>query len=234
MQLADKRDLVTTNIRKLKPDWLTATSTAREIFLTWEEIPRLLSTLEPARREVVAFILATGARWSEAMRFQPENLNRVTWTVRISGSKTKGSAKPIVVPEMYRGLLDHVAGPFAPWPNVRRDAFGLPLAVRTSRSLAPEGASQCPVLPAVTPNDLRRTFASLLVQAGTPLDVVAKLLRHTSTAMLYRPYGQHTARKPRKAGRRERVLDTSACTIRVPDGSDRRRNYGQSGLSRSA
>jgi Phage integrase family len=56
----------------------------------------------------------------------------------------------------------------------------------------PKDASHCPTLPAVTANDLRRTFASLLVQAGTPLDVVARLLRHTSTAMVYRVYGQHT------------------------------------------
>ena len=47
-------------------------------------------------------------------------------------------------------------------------------------------------IPRVSPNDLRRTFASLLVQDGVPLDVVAKLLGHSSAAMVYRVYGRFT------------------------------------------
>jgi hypothetical protein len=42
----------------------------------------------------------------------------------------------------------------------------------------------------VTPNDLRRTFASWMMQAGENTLTVAKLLRHSSTKMLERVYGQ--------------------------------------------
>lgn len=42
-------------------------------------------------------------------------------------------------------------------------------------------------------NDVRRTFSSLLVQGGAPLEVVATLMRHASTAMVYKAYGQHTS-----------------------------------------
>jgi hypothetical protein len=42
----------------------------------------------------------------------------------------------------------------------------------------------------VTPNDLPRTFASWLVQAGESLFVVATLLGHSSTRMVERVYGR--------------------------------------------
>src|SRR5262249_1620872 len=68
-------------------------------------------------------------------------------------------------------------GPFEPWPYVNRD---LARACKAAK------------VPKVTPNDLRRTFASLLVQDGVPLDVVAKLMGHASSAMVYRVYGRFT------------------------------------------
>ena len=43
----------------------------------------------------------------------------------------------------------------------------------------------------VTYNDLRRTFASMLLDAGATNTVTAKLLRHKSTAMVDKHYGKH-------------------------------------------
>jgi integrase len=62
-----------------------------------------------------------------------------------------------------------------PWTNVGRD---LPRACERA------GVPRC------TPNDLRRTFASWLVQAGTSLLVVSRLLGHSSTRMVDLVYGQ--------------------------------------------
>jgi hypothetical protein len=42
----------------------------------------------------------------------------------------------------------------------------------------------------VTLNDLRRTFASWSVQAGTPAKVIANLMGHTSTRMVDLVYGR--------------------------------------------
>jgi integrase-like protein len=61
------------------------------------------------------------------------------------------------------------------WPNVRRD---LSAACRRA------GIAK------VTPNDLRRTFASWLLQAGESNFVVAKMMGHSSTKMVETIYGQ--------------------------------------------
>lgn len=49
-----------------------------------------------------------------------------------------------------------------------------------------------PLVPRVTPNDLRRTFGSLLVQGGTPLADVARMMGHKGTEMVFKVYGKDT------------------------------------------
>jgi integrase len=180
---AKRRGLFPGDLEQIRPDWLRTDYVPRETFLTQDQIPILLAELKPERREIVAFIIATGARYSEAMRFQPEDLNRDTWHVRLRGTKTARAARTILVPTRFRPLLAHVRGPFTEWPAMH-SALAWFAEKLTKRHGAP--------FPRVTPNDLRRTFASLLVQGGAPLEVVAKLLGHTSTAMVYRVYGRFT------------------------------------------
>jgi integrase len=63
-----------------------------------------------------------------------------------------------------------------PWSNVGRDL--------------PRAAERAGIKKHVTPNDLRRTFASWLVQQGVSLYVVSRLLGHKSTRMVELVYGQ--------------------------------------------
>lgn len=71
----------------------------------------------------------------------------------------------------FRAPFDPVAGT---WHNVRRD---LRLACEKGR------------IDPVSPNDLRRTFASWLKQAGRDSMAVGKLLGHTSSRMVEMTYG---------------------------------------------
>lgn len=165
----------------LKPEHFGPEYTPRETALTWEQVDKLLAALSPTRRPHVAFVLATGARRREAERYQPGDIDETTWRARIRGTKTEGAARVIPVPEpMRRLILAHPArsAPFLAWGNARRDM---------AAACASAG------IPAVTWNDLRRTFASLLVAAGVPPHVVAKLLGHTTTAMVDRVYNKQTA-----------------------------------------
>lgn len=162
----------------LKPSHFGPEYKPRETALTWEQTVALLDVLPSSRAKAVAFALGTGARRREVFAAQAGDVNKIDWTVRIRGTKTDAADATIPIPRLMRHLAEAGTPPFAPWPNARRD-----LAV----------ACRLAGIPRVTWNDLRRTFASLLVQAGVAPHLVAKLLRHKTTAMVDRVYGRQTA-----------------------------------------
>lgn len=116
-------------------------------------------------------------RVGELEALQWEHVDLARGVLRIPEGKTVG--RPIAIHPMLRPWLEAMhagTGPvIEPWANVQRD-----LASAAARAGVPR----------VTPNDLRRTFASWLVQAGTPLLVVSRLLGHSSTRMVDLVYGQ--------------------------------------------
>lgn len=115
----------------------------------------------------------------EAMR--PAHVDLARDVLRVPKGKTIGRSvaiHPMLRPwlEWRLGEVAHAQQPLVePWANVRRDL---------GRAADRAG------VPRVTPNDLRRTFASWLVQGGTPLLVVSRLLGHSSTRMVDLVYGQ--------------------------------------------
>lgn len=162
----------------LKPAHFGPEYKPRETALSWPQVDALLSAVSKERRGTVAFALATGARRAEIFRARPEDIATDRSSVLLRGSKTQIAYDTIPIPPPMRRLLVDVAPPFRRWPNARRD---IALACKAAE------------VPAVTWNDLRRTFASLLVQAGVAPHLVAKLLRHKTTAMVDRVYGRQTA-----------------------------------------
>lgn len=164
----------------LKPAHFGPEYKPRETALTWEQVYKLIAALPGSRVGAVAFALAFGARRKEVFAAQRGDVDYQAKRVRIRGTKTAAAdaTLPIVAP-MYRlAVIAEASLPFPAWGNARRD-----LAI-VCKELG---------IPAVTWNDLRRTFASLLVQAGVAPHLVAKLLRHTTTAMVDRVYGRQTA-----------------------------------------
>jgi integrase len=132
------------------------------------------------RRALYCLLIALASPRSgevEALRWGHVDLSR--GILRIPKGKTV--SRVIAIHPVLRPWLEALvdADPMAPlvdrWGNVRRD---LPRACERAG------------VPRVTPNDLRRTFASWLVQAGTSLLVVSRLLGHSSTRMVDLVYGQ--------------------------------------------
>lgn len=161
--------------KSLKPSHFSPEYTPKKTAWSWDDVHKMSKTLEPERWAPVAYVLATGARRREVFAAQPGDV--VGDVVTLRGTKTASARRTIPIPEPMRFLLKGVKAPFARWINARRD-----LAV----------ACKAAGVPVVTWNDLRRTYASLLVQAGVPPHVVARLLGHTTTAMVDRVYGQQT------------------------------------------
>lgn len=167
--------------RQVRPLRLAANYEPRKTFLSWQQADRLLDSFTGDRQRTIAYVLATGARRREWENAQAGDVDGVR--VLLRGSKTDASEAIITVPSPMRRWL-RLAGqpPFPAWQNARRDILIACAKLRRDD----------PSFPDVTWNDLRRTFASLLVQAGVFPHLVAKLLRHTSTAMVDKVYGRQT------------------------------------------
>ena len=143
------------------------------------EFELLLEHLCPKRRLWALAAVYTGARRSELQNLQWQGIDWTRGLVRIRGTKTKGSHRLVPLhPRLAAELQPHKRdlGPvLSPWENAIRD-----LAVACKAC----GLQKC------TPNDLRRTFASWLKQAGQDSFVVAQLLGHSSSRMVELVYGR--------------------------------------------
>ncbi len=175
MRLAKRGGCYALDPDELRPQDVQADYTPRTRALTRAELAALLAELEPHRAAFVAVCVALGCRASEAFGLLPSDIGAES--VFIRGTKTKASRRHVPILSLYRPLLE-VALPYLPltrWDNLRRGLIR---------------ACQRAGIEAATPNDLRRTHSTLLIEAGVDRDVVRRLLGHSSTAMVDRVYGQ--------------------------------------------
>lgn len=132
------------------------------------------------RAAQVAFIVATGARWSESERARREDVDWSTGLVLVRGSKTPDAWDHVPIlattAPLLRIALEHGREEgelFEPWQNVRRDLH----AVCRRLGIAP-----------VSPNDLRRTTGTELRERGVEPHLIGKVLRHVDSRMAERVY----------------------------------------------
>jgi len=170
-----------------------ADNSSKERFLTGEETERLLAALKqsksPVLRDMIEFLILTGARKSEAIHARWENVNLETcmWTVPISKS-----GKPRYIP-LSRAAVQVLIrrktnGSAYVFPNPKtgkplKHFYGSWHRIRTLAGLQD-----------VRIHDLRHNFASLLVNHGRSLYEVQKLLGHAdiSTTQRYAHLSQDT------------------------------------------
>ena len=166
----------------------------RERWLTPEEFTKLSGSLaDPTRRTVAHQVAAKRQRWLAVAVYLGGRLSeieaRLDWSevdlaaqvLRLRGTKTAGSDRAIPMPAPLVALLrdvpeaERVGLVAGKWSSVRRDLAQACVRAGIER---------------VSPNDLRRTYASWLVNAGVPLQQVARLLGHKSTRMVDLVYGK--------------------------------------------
>ncbi|HNN97208.1 site-specific integrase [Haliangium sp. UPWRP_2] len=178
LDLAHKRRILASLPEALLPRFRTR-YVPKKVWLSPEQFERLLSSLVPARQTWLLTAVYTGARLSELCALTWADVDFAAGLVHVRGTKTERSDRLLPMhPRLAQRPKDErkVRGPvLAPWGSVRRD-----LAV-ACRKLG---------VPVVTPNDLRRTFASWLVQGGESSYVVSQLLGHSSSTMVERVYGR--------------------------------------------
>lgn len=192
LRMAFRRGLLRVDIYERLPPF-RCRLTLRERALPVGEFESLLGALPAPRRLWLLLSAYTGGRDSELMAYEWEHIDWQQEELRIHGTKTEGARRVVPLPKRLLEALrearpDGASGPILlPWSNRRRD-----LAAACKRA----GIEK------VTPNDMRRTFASWLVQGGTPLLVVKELMGHRSTRMLERHYARLDRATLRKAVRK--------------------------------
>lgn len=162
----------------LVPEDITPQYVPRDRALPLAEVAALVAACPPVLAALVRVCVALGVRLSEALKLSPEDIDLEAKTVRIRGTKTAGSAREVPVLSLFLPLLEAALPmlPIAEKPNNLYRSFDV--ACRRA------GVVYC------TPNDLRRSHASILLESGTSPDVVRRLLGHTSDAMVRTVYGR--------------------------------------------
>lgn len=156
--------------------------TPRETWLTPAQVEALCAVLPRDHADCVRFVAQTGLRYSEVQRLEWEHVDLIERRMLVPGTKTQAARRWAPLSPAAFAILESRmkgAGPvFGVWGNATRD-----LARASKRAQVPR----------VSMNDLRRTFASWLAQAGVSSLTTAKLLGHTSTRMVERVYAKLSA-----------------------------------------
>ncbi len=152
----------------------------RNRYLARHELPRLLEQLLPHRRWWVIVAVYTAGRRSEIERLRWTHVDLDGEWLTMLGTKTRRAERMLPLHPLllarFRAVpeTERIGALVQPWPGVHKDL---------------RAACERAGIESVTPNDLRRTFASWLKQAGEDSMVVARLLGHSTTTMVDRVYG---------------------------------------------
>jgi len=172
----------------------------RTRWLSPDELEALLPELPPDRQLWVMIACYTGANLSEVERIAPADI--VGDRIHIRGTKRRTRDRWVPIAAPLKPWLRGAQLPVERWGNITRDLAAA--SVRAGIGCDPGCAMHCRIRHQhrqrcaaehahawpPTANDLRRTFASWLIQEGVDALVVAKLMGHSTTRMVELVYAQ--------------------------------------------
>ncbi len=174
-----------TDPRSVMPQGLSDTYKPRERVLTEKELRAILGECSNSDQIVyVCFSVATSARHREIRAGLRGDIDVSRGLIRLRGTKTEGAARWVPITTLSRPYVDRILEQTVPGddtPLVQSNLGKGTFLGKICRRLK---------LPHVSPNDLRRTCATWLVEHGVELYHVSKILGHKDTRMVERVYGQ--------------------------------------------
>ena len=154
----------------------------REYFLSEEEAGRLLAAAPEKVRPIVVAALHTGARRSELLRLNWEDVDFRSKTIHFRDTKN-GTDRAVPMDETLEALLKTQTS------RLNGEAVFSGESGRLSAKELRNGfdkAVRAASLTGLRFHDLRHSYASFLVRAGVPLNTVRELLGHRSLEMTLR------------------------------------------------
>lgn len=186
LNLARSEGLITNQIKIARP----SPAPPVERWLTHEEAAKLIDAAkEPHLKLFIRIALATGARSGAIKEL---TWDRVDFERRQIDFGHGESNKARAVVPYPRSLDSHLRLAYAiATTEYVIEYRGKPL-VKGGISKGFRHAVQRANIPHCTPHDLRRTAGSWMLQAGVPIELVSRMLGHTTTHITQKVYARHT------------------------------------------
>ena len=147
---------------------------ARNVWLNLEQVQKLASHASPRVRAAIWISVLTGCRRGEVLAIRPHMIGTDTIELPAGATKTLRTRMVPIIPALRPWLK--AIGPEGLGINFE----GLKTGFQRARKAAG--------MPKVTFHDLRRSCGTLLVQHGVSLQVVSRILGHSSTSVTERVY----------------------------------------------
>jgi integrase len=145
----------------------------RDIDLTMDQVRELADSASEQVRAAIWIAIFTAMRRGEILSLRKEDIGAHYLTIRAGNTKTLKSRTVPIVPPLRRWLEAVPLG---------INAEGLKTGFRRARVKA--------LMPWVTFHDLRRSCATLMIEAGVDLYAVSRLLGHSSVAVTQSRYAR--------------------------------------------
>jgi integrase len=171
--------------RRLKP--FKKADAPRIRFLTKDEARRLVNASDVEFRPLVQAALFSGARFGELARLKCSDFSVDSGTLAIWQSKTGKPRHIHLSDEAARFFREIIAGRAGDEIMLRK-ANGRAWAKSEQARPMLAAVQRAKISPPISFHVLRHSFASLLVQNGAPLNVVAALLGHANDRMTQKHY----------------------------------------------
>jgi integrase len=160
---------------------------ARIAHLSADEARRLINTCDADFRQLVVAALLTGCRYGELSALRARDYHSDSRTLLVAQSKS-GKSRRVPLTDEGQRLFDSLTAGKGADDHVLTKADGSSWAKSEQFRRIREACAVAAITPSVNFHALRHTFATLLVQAGTPLAFVADALGHSDTRMVSKHY----------------------------------------------
>lgn len=159
-------------------------------YLSGDELSRFISVLNSTSSKLTAnalkLLLLTGVRKMELFSLRWSEVDLANASIRLLHTKN-GRSRVVVLNSHALDIMKSIhaeAEPGCPWVFPARSGDGHLIDIRKALKRAMEQAN----LVDLRPHDLRRSFASLAVNAGVDIYQIKDLLGHSSVAVTQRAY----------------------------------------------
>jgi integrase len=206
----------------------------KRTFLEPHEAQAFLDNALPAHRPLLATMILAGLRVGELTALRWRNVDLAGGTLYVAKSKTDAGVREVDVSPMLREILvlhkaevshvgddDYVFATRHGGPHGRNNVRCKMVHKAVERANVKLGAAGLPLITdGITNHSLRRTFASLLYEAGASPAYVMSQMGHTSAGLALEVYAKKMARSRDTGQRMDALIQAADWAQKGADGSE--------------